>query len=428
MRVLLPQSLPLSAPLRNLQHLCVIRMIAWSGETLATAYGLWGLKIDLAYIPLAMILLMGLLLIIASLLRLRHPWPIAETEFLLHILADVLLLWAFIYFTGGASNPFVSYFLVPLTISAATLPWLHTGVVLLVSLLAYSSLLFHYMPMELLSPAHHEGDGMDANWHILGMWLNFAISAGLIGFFIARMADSLRQQDAILQASREKQMRNEHLIGVAGMAANTAHALGTPLSTMAVLLNEMAHSYQDDRKTSGDIVLLRRQIDICKDHLRKLVQVTEQLQQQRYDVIPADRFFMEILRQWQDRRPSANYSFAAQAASSAPPVLNALPLTQAIENLLDNAADASPQPLEINADWDKKTIFLRIRDHGPGVPPDIAHQIGKTFISNKPGGLGLGLFLSHATLDLFAGSVKLYPHAEGGTLTEVCLPIAHAIA
>jgi two-component system sensor histidine kinase RegB len=182
--------------------------------------------------------------------------------------------------TGGASNPFVSYFLVPLTISAATLPWFHTGMVLLVSLAAYSSLLFHYIPLELLSPAHH-GGGMNANWHILGMWLNFAISAGLIGFFIARMADSLRQQDAILQASREKQMRNEHVIGIAGMSANTAHALGTPLATMAVLLNEMAHSYRDNRKTSDDIALLRRQIDICKDQLRKLVQITEQLQQQR---------------------------------------------------------------------------------------------------------------------------------------------------
>jgi two-component system, sensor histidine kinase RegB len=425
MHARLPQSLPLSAPLRNLQRLCAIRLIAWSGETLAIAYGLWGLKIDLAYFPLAVILVLGLLLIVVSWLRLRYPWPVSETEFLLHILIDVCLLWAFIYFTGGASNPFVSYFLVPLTISAATLPWFHTAVVLLVSLAAYSSLLFHHIPLELLSPAHHDGDGMGANWHILGMWINFAISAGLIGFFIARMADSLRQQDAVLQASREKQMRNEHVIGIAGMAANTAHALGTPLATMAVLLNEMAHSYRDNRKTSDDIALLRQQIDICKDQLRKLVQITEQLQQQRYDTVPADRFFMQALQQWQDRRPSVNYSFAAQTGS-APPILNALPLTQAIGNLLDNAADASPQPLVINADWDQKTVFLKIRDRGPGVPPDIAQRIGKTFISTKPGGLGLGLFLSHATLDLFAGSVKLYPHPEGGTLTEVSLPIAYA--
>ena len=66
--------------------------------------------------------------------------------------------------------------------------------------------------------------------------------------------------------------------------------------------------------------------------------------------------------------------------------------------------------------------MIDIRDHGPGVTLSIADQLGDTFVSTKTKGLGIGLFLTHATINRFGGGVSLYNHPEGGTLTEVTLP------
>ena len=65
------------------------------------------------------------------------------------------------------------------------------------------------------------------------------------------------------------------------------------------------------------------------------------------------------------------------------------------------------------------------RDHHPGfaVISGYAEQIGKPFITTKGGkGFGLGLFLSQASVTRAGGSVKLYNHEAGGTLTELRLP------
>jgi two-component system sensor histidine kinase RegB len=416
-----PQLPALPAPTRNLQGLSIIRVIVWIGEAAATAYAFWGIQLPLPYPALITVLTISLLITAASLLRLRYPWPVTELEFFAHLLSDTCILSALLYFTGGATNPFVSYLLVPLTISAATLSWRYTCAIMAVSLAAYSWLLFYYTPVELLAPQHGSHAGL--NWHIVGMWINFVVSAGLITFFVVRMAHSLRQRDKALQATREKHLRNEHVIGIATMAANTAHALGTPLSTMAVLLNEMAHAQQNQPQLQQDLHVLKQQVDACKNNLRQLMQTAERLQQTQHESIGADQFIAQLLDSWRSARPSVPCTLTFDAATSPLPLSNSPNLAQAIQNLLDNAADASPQGLQVTADWDNTAVTLRIRDFGPGIPLDLADRLGQPFFTTKSKGLGLGLFLSHATLDQFGGRIHLFNHADGGTLTEVYIPV-----
>ena len=103
-------------------------------------------------------------------------------------------------------------------------------------------------------------------------------------------------------------------------------------------------------------------------------------------------------------------------------------LTQSLLNLLNNAADACPDNLEIHLDWDHQWVRLSIRDYGAGVPLAIAEQLGRPFFTTKSKGkgFGLGLFLSQASVTRAGGTVKLYNHEEGGTLTELKLPRAYA--
>ncbi|MCY1418948.1 Sporulation kinase A [compost metagenome] len=94
---------------------------------------------------------------------------------------------------------------------------------------------------------------------------------------------------------------------------------------------------------------------------------------------------------------------------------------------MNNAADACPDDLGINLDWDATSICLSIRDHGAGVPLAIAEQLGKPFFTTKGKGFGLGLFLSQASVTRAGGTVKLYNHEDGGTLTELRLPRSYGV-
>ncbi len=101
-------------------------------------------------------------------------------------------------------------------------------------------------------------------------------------------------------------------------------------------------------------------------------------------------------------------------------------LRAALMNLLNNAADASPQPIEILSRWDNSVFTLEIHDHGKGLSGDAALKAGSAFFTTKKEGRGLGLFLANATIERMGGTVRLYNREAGGATTELTLPIAVA--
>lgn len=430
------RSLSLSAPTQNLQRLVLIRGLLILGLCATFAIAHWGIRLMLPYQTL-FILLAGMTAINAvTWLRVRKPWPVTEIEFFSQLVIDIASIYLLLYFSGGASNPFVSYFLVPLSISAATLPWGMTAAIALLSLGAYSSLLFFHIPLPDLAPPtshmHHSGSN-GINMHILGMWFNFLLSAGLITYFVVKMASALREQQQQLAEHREDELRDEQLMAVATLAAGTAHELGTPLSTMKVLLNEMLDDYcMDSNRSSNshesnlqkDLTLLQHQVSQCTDTLRHLVNKAEQTKDGEIAPIEIRHFCEELLERWQVMRPEVTPQIKFN--ESAPSISANLHPTigQSVINLLNNAADANPENIQVDINWNEKEMDWNIKDQGPGIPMELASQFGKAFITTKGKGLGLGLFLTHATLARHGGRVKLYNHESGGTLTELRIPLA----
>ena len=99
-------------------------------------------------------------------------------------------------------------------------------------------------------------------------------------------------------------------------------------------------------------------------------------------------------------------------------------IAQSILNLLNNAADAS-QNVDVHLNWSAAAANIEIRDYGTGLDLGEVDRLGQAFVTDKADGLGLGLFLSQATLSRFGGSVSLRnaPNLEPGTLTHILLPL-----
>ena len=409
----------LSASRQNLWRLNLIRMLVLSAQ--AGSVGLvWLLDfLPLPWQSLLVTLGMSLLLCLLTTLRLRGPWPVTEQEYAVQLGCDLMIHSLLLYFSGGSTNPFVSYYLVPLTIAAATLPWVYSMLLSALALTGYTVLLIWYHPLRLQHVQHEE---FLISRHLFGMWLNFALSAAFITFFVVKMAGALRRQDQLQAERREASLRDQQLLAVATQAAGAAHELGTPLSTMSVLLKDLRHDHRNDPAMQEDLALLQDQVMLCKQTLQQLVRAAEADRRQATSQLSVVEWLQRGLNRWHLMRPEASYRYHCLGQGEPPCLLPPADLTQALLNVLNNAADACPDQLEIRLDWDEQWMLISIRDHGPGVPLAIAEQLGRPFFTTKGKGFGLGLFLTQASVARAGGTVKLYNHEQGGTLTELKLP------
>ena len=119
-------------------------------------------------------------------------------------------------------------------------------------------------------------------------------------------------------------------------------------------------------------------------------------------------------------RPGSNvWLQPATQAGAQPLVAVERTIRQALLNVLHNAVDVSPHFVRLTCSWDASTLSIAVVDHGGGLKPGSLERPG---ISSKEGGLGLGLFLSHAALTQAGGSLEVANNDEGGTTVSLRLP------
>lgn len=438
------------------------------------------LSTDFAWTPMIGTVVFLVLVNLLTWWRLSLDYPVGNLELFLQLCLDVNALTVLLYFGGGSTNPFVSLYLLPLVLAAATLPRRYTWGMAALTVACYSLLMVWYVPLPTgdahaghaghtatavvaaassvtAAPVHdhaamtmdhsqhqmHQPDktasdycrtepesapviatadtsplGDAFNAHVLGMWLGFVISATVIAYFAVEMAAAVRLREAQLTQVREETLRNERIVSLGTLAASAAHELGTPLSTMSVVIGEMQNDCKlPDQKES--LTLLDDQVRNCKRILSTLVSHA----QATPEVMNIDGFLLAVLDEWQLLRPTVHYNYQVGGTQPAPRLRPDPALRAALLNLLNNAADASSEGMEIMLHWNDKHIVLEIQDQGPGLTAEAASRAGSAFFTTKEEGRGLGLFLANATLERLGGSVRLFNRDSGGATTEVKLPL-----
>jgi two-component system sensor histidine kinase RegB len=408
-----PDSLLSTLPARALLgRLLAVRVSLIAGWAAGIAWLNWGLAIPLPLIPMSAVLALMALFALTTAWRLRQDVPATQMEFLAHLLADLTAFAVLVFFSGGATNPFVSLMLVPVVIAAISL---HPRWVWLLAAVAggyYALLLFVYQPLAVADPIAATG------MHLGGMWFNFLISAGLIAFFVTRMHAALRTRDQELVALREKQLRDERILALGTQAALAAHELATPLATIQTTAHELATEFANDPDIGADCQLLEKQAQACKTILTRLA---ARAQDNMPAAQPLNAWLHSLIERWQVLRPDAQIAttLSADRRDFTPPD----GLEQAIHNVLNNAADVSPAAVEFHSETNADALVIDIADRGPGFTPEQKAQAGRVLFSGKQGrGWGMGLALTHATLERLGGSLTLTEREGGGTRVRISLP------
>lgn len=413
---------PNELPRQHLKQLTIIRTLLLIFLWCSYFASFWLDAAPLDQGPIVAILIVFCAVYVFTLWRLNNNRAINEATFFGQLLADVFCLIGLFYFSGGASNPFVSYLLVPVCISAATLPWRFTWFITAFSISAYSVLLFFNIPLPAFAMEHaHHGHFL--NWHILGMWFNFFVSAILITYFVVKMANSLRQQQAVLNQLREDELRHEQVIAVATLAAGAAHEMNTPLSTMGVLLRELQNDYPQWPQLQQDLQLLYNQTQLCAASLKHWVQEANHATLGVPKVNTVPEFCALVMDKWQLMRPEASFTLDCQNTLNAYTIAYDLRLVHAIINLLNNAIEASPSGIHLQLNYLNNHLEWRIIDTGEGIAFEDLSKLGKQAFSTKAEGLGLGMLLSNTTIKHLGGRLIQQPNKPSGTCTCVILPL-----
>jgi len=343
---------------------------------------------------------------------------------------DILLLTISFYFSGGPTNPFISFYLIPLTVSATLLSPTFTGAATLMTFIAYTGLLIYApQPTQMMMQHQHGEQSNQFNIHLIGMWINFALSASLITYFIIRLNIEISLRDQAISNYKQKLTQGEQVFGLATLATGAAHEISTPLSTIAVTIGDLLQE-PNTNNIKDDLVVIEGQVKECKAILGQL---TADAGQQRagYQRPAKDSFAylqhlinrLKIMRPLcpailKSKNPMPQSNRAWLLISPAPTI------DQAIINLINNACDASPHFVELQYFIMETELIIEISDKGPGIEKSVLEHIGEPYISSgKEHGLGLGLFLAHSTFEQFGGSLTLHNKDEGGTLTRIKLPI-----
>jgi two-component system sensor histidine kinase RegB len=404
--------------LGNLRRLISLRWLALAGLGVLILISPGVLAIPLPQSPMWVILALAGLLNALTDWRTRRARSATPGDLFGHLLIDVSALGALCFFSGGATNPLISLLLLPVAIAALTLPTRCVAAIGLTATIVYSLLMLYFIPLPINDASRA------TQLHLIGMWLTFVVSALMIAWLVVRMTGQIRERDAQLAAAREQALRDERILAIGTLAAGAAHELGTPLGTMALLAGELSKEPGLSAAIQDDLALMRQQIQVCKGIITRLAHRAGADRLENPLLQPLDHWLDTLRQQWHSSRPDAASQLDLRGALPAPLISSDPRLQQAVLNLLNNAADASPQPITISLDWNPAGIIIEVRDRGPGFPAAVLERGGEVSFPPHAQGTGIGLVLTRSALLQLGGRLTLSNPDEGGASARIDLPLA----
>lgn len=409
----------------HLQKLFRLRNLAILGQLLAVNLTQYTLDIALPLREIGFVILLVTLFNVFVWLRLRQPKIVTENEIFIHLAIDVFALALLLYFTGGATNPFVMLFLFPLTITVTILPARYAWLLAALTVICYSLLMFNYMPLPMGHNMHEHAASNEYNLHLMGMWMAFILNACLITYYVYGMGNTLRRQQKQLGVAREQSIRDEQLVILGTLAASTAHELGTPLGTMSLLVNELEQELDGNNESvTSDLANLKSQIVRCKTSLNDLsasVGASSDLFGNKKQSVC--EYFEQLIAEIRGIHTSAKLYLKCNTTESTD-IHTDRTLSLSLINIIENSIEVSPEFVDINISIVEDTIEIIIADKGPGLSKEAQEKIGQQPYSDKELGLGLGLYLAHAAIRRRQGKINQANNKNQGSITTIVLPLA----
>ncbi|MGH8558555.1 MAG: ATP-binding protein [Methylococcales bacterium] len=426
------------AALKNLKWLLLLRAFVIGGECIILVSAVYVANYPIRADPIWTLISLSVIASSLTWYRLHVDYPVFERELFFHLLTDVAIFAGLLFFSGGGTNPLIWFFLLPLIVTATILPQIYTWIMVGLTSAFYMILIAYHVPLPNLPEPVLRTDiprsvlemqpNYDLNLHTFTLWFGYVLIAGAVAYFVVEMTNTLQERERKLAQVREDALRDERVVALGTLAAGAAHEMGTPLGTIAILIHELQNEYTTENfeDLGRKLSIMRDQINRCKQALSILSASAGELRAESGRLMNVAAYVNEVVWQWRKQQDNLPLKFQASGNEPAPSLVADRTLTHALINILNNAAEVSPDSVEFIAHWNDSALILNILDRGPGIDPKIIENAGNIPASTKDSGLGVGLFLAKATITRLGGTLQFYQRREGGTSIRITLPLLPA--
>jgi two-component system sensor histidine kinase RegB len=405
----------------RLDTLVRLRWLAVAGQTAAVLLVRFGLGFPLP--TTFCLVLIGLSAALNLILRARYPATLRLGEWPAFVLLayDVIQLACLLFLTGGLDNPFAILLLVPLIVSATTLPPRPTVILGLIVVASATLLALRHWPLPLLATGEQQPLPF---LYSGGVWVALVSACAFTGVYAFRVAEEARQLAKALNATEMVLAREQHLYALDGLAAAAAHELGTPLATIALVAKELERDMPPGTPHGDDVALLRSQSQRCRDILARLTSLSTQ-GDQHLSRLPLSHLIEEVIEAY--RSFGTDIVVLPPQGKGPEPVGRRSPaIVQGLVNLVENAVDFATRRVTVGTEWTDDEVEITIADDGPGFSAAIIDRLGEPYLTTRrdaqaaaghesggheAGGLGLGLFIAKTLLER-SGAVMDFANRE----------------
>ena len=392
----------------RLRTLNLIRWVAILGQYLAVTISYFWLEINFnIYLALVCIFLSIILNIIAS-VKYLPTRILTSNETLFYLIFDTVQLVILLYITGGLTNPFCVLVIAPFIISATYLDLIRTIVIGIVSTLSISILAVYYQPIS--SQIVEFNSYTFSTFQIFGIWVALIVSLAFIGVYSFRVADESRKVETALKETQLALSDEEKISDMMSLTAAAVHELGTPLSTISVIIKEIVNEAHPNEKNYEDILLIQSQIKRCSEILNRLRQGDISNDNNTFiNELDFPRLVNEIIKDYERDGIKLNLEIDNFFEDLNFTITRKPEIVHSLSNIIENAYQYAKSKVTIKFSLLDKNIILEIIDDGNGFPANILPILGEPYVKkndDKHSGMGLGLFIAKNLINKTLGKIE----------------------
>ena len=325
---------------------------------------------------------------------------LSDRSALIFLIIDIFQLALLIYLTGGILNPFAIFIIIPSVFASSTLG-LRTNIFLvLITLMTIIFLTFYSKDLPAPLNDHFHIDP----YYFYSIPIALIIALIFLNYFAIIFGSESRLRKEALNKMEEVMAKEHELLSLGGQAAAAAHSLGTPLSTIKIITQDLKKQLKNQKDVNQDIELLSSQVERCNEILKKLTLNPIEEDEFIDEDLSFRDYLKEIILSFKETS-NKEFIFNFDQDSNSKKFTKSIEIIYGLRNFIGNANKFSSNKVFVTLKSDNEFTEVIIEDDGSGYPNDIISKIGEPYlksnseIHNNKLGLGLGIFIGKTLLE-----------------------------
>ncbi len=316
------------------------------------------------------------------------------------LLIDIFQLTVLIYLTGGIKNPFIIFLLIPSVFASSNLGLRANIFLVIVTIILIIILTFFSRELPFPLSVHFHV----SPYYYYSIPIALIIALIFFNYFAILFGSESRLRKEALTKMEEIMAKEHEMLSLGGQAAAAAHSLGTPLSTIKIITQDLLKQFKDQKDVISDIELLSSQVERCNQILTKLSLNPSEEDEFIDEDLNLSEYLKEIVASFKETS-TKEFVLNFNQDSNSIKITKSIEIVYGLRNFIGNANKFSLSKVYITLKSDNEFTEIVIEDNGKGYPNEILSKIGEPYLKSSDqndknkSGLGLGIFIGKTLLE-----------------------------